>query len=165
MQASPSDWTPVPVELRHSYDSLLRDMHLALLSEFGARSIYVHLGRLVRDPELHNMLQRLNEDGAGNVTRLRRLMIDMGARPRRTSFRRRALARALAYLSVVTGPRPILRICQNAEEMVGRWYGEYALFLTRLGDPSRARELEILRRNKTLNAQQLGAFASLLRNS
>lgn len=165
LQGAHPAMTPIPRELRRSYDSLLRDMHLALLSEFGARSIYSHLSRQVHDPELQRMLLRLNEDGAQSVIRLRDLMTSMGARPKRTSFRRRALARSLAYLSRVTGPRPILRICQHAEDTVARWYGEYAHFLRRLNDPTRARELEGLRRTKILNAQQLGAFASLLRSS
>ena len=139
-------------------------MHLALLSEFGARSIYDHLRRWVRDEEMARMLTRLNEAGAESVERLRQVMIGMGATPRRTSFRRRALARMLATMSRATGPRPVLRVCHNAEETVSRWYAQYAIFLTRLGDYERARELETLRRTKILHAQVLAAFINLARN-
>ena len=150
----------VPPELSRSYRSLLADMRLALLSEIGARSVTDHLSRRVRDPDLARLLVRLNEEGADSVTRLRRLMTSMGAQPRRTSFRRRALARALAYGSHVTGPRPVLRICADAAESLARWYAEYAQFLLRLGDRPRAQVCEDLRRVKTLHAQALRAFAS-----
>ncbi len=164
MSRNPGELRPVPADQRRAYDSLLKDMHLALLSEFGSRSIYDHLGRRVRDEELRRLLARLNENGAETVERLRALMEGMGSQPRRTSFRRRALARILAGISIGTGPRPILRVCHNAEDTVSRWYAEYAMFLTRLGDGERAAELESLRRIKILNAQALAAFASLLRS-
>lgn len=149
-----------PAGLERAYRSLLRDMHLALLSEIGARSIYDHLGRIARDPELRAVLERLNHQGAESVTRLRELMIGLGGRPRRTSFRRRALARALSWTSRVTGMRPALRICQNAEETVSRWYAEYEIFLARIGDAERARVCGELARVKRLHSQALGAWVS-----
>ena len=89
---------------------------------------------------------------------LRQLMLGMGGRPRRTSHRRRLLARVLASLSPVLGRRIVLRICLNAEETVARWYGEYAVYLTRLGDHARARTCEELRGMKLLHASALEAW-------
>ncbi len=149
-----------PVELARSYESLLRDMQLTLLSEIGARSVYDHLARRVRDPQLKRLLERLNQEGAQQVARLQELIAEMGGRPRRTSFRRRALARILAHTTRLAGPRPALRICMNASETVSRWYAEYALLLVRIGDPGRAEQCEELRRVKVLHAQALGAWVS-----
>ena len=146
-----------------SHRALVRDMKLALLSEIGARSIYDHMGRRVRDEELRGVLAHLNEAGAESVRRLRELMIDLGARPRRTSFRRRALARGLAFASRVIGVRVVLRVCMNAEETVGRWYREYAHFLLNLEDPERAQVCQELATVKQQHAQALGAWVSNLR--
>ncbi|MCP3917830.1 MAG: hypothetical protein GY711_19975 [bacterium] len=60
----------------------------------------------------------------------------------------------------MTGPRPALRICMNASETVSRWYGEYALFLVRIGDTTRAEVCEELRWFKVLHAQALGAWVT-----
>ena len=149
---------PPRPELAPAYRSLLREMKLALLSEIGARSIYDHLGRRAGNGELRRVLVHLNETGAERVARLRELMQGLGARPRRTSLRRRALARGLALGSRLIGIRPVLRICMNAEETVGRWYAEYALFLARLDDRERARVCEELSQAKRRNAQMLGAW-------
>lgn len=154
---------PSPGELAKARASLVRDMKLALLSEIGARSIYDHLRRHVRDEELRAVLVQLNEEGAESVRRLRELVQELGGRPRRTSFRRRALARALALASRVIGVRIVLRICLNAEETVGRWYQQYALFLLRLDDPERARVCQDLARVKQTHAQTLGAWVTNLR--
>ncbi len=151
---------PVPLELSSSYRSLLRDMHLALLSEIGARSIYDHLRRRIRDPELNSLLERLNESGKDSIQRLQDLIRGMGGRPRRTSFRRRTLARVLALTSRITGYRFVLRVCLNAEDTVGRWYAEYASFLARLGDSERALICEELCQIKRAHAQALGAWVS-----
>jgi hypothetical protein len=148
----------IPPHLARSYRSLVKDMHLALLSEIGARSIYDHLRRAVRDQDLAALLARLNEEGAASVAGLQELMRGMGGRPRRTSFRRRALARALALASRVTGVRPVLRICHHAEETVGRWYVEYRQFLLLLGDEGRARTCDELAHVKRRHAQALGAW-------
>lgn len=152
-----------PPELQRSYASLMKDMRLALLSEIGARAIYDHMRRRAGDPDLEELLTRLNQTGAESVARLQALIRDLGGRPRRTSFRRRALARALAMSSRVTGRRIVLRICLHAEETVGRWYGAYAQFLLRLGDVERARTCEELRRVKRVHAQALGAWVSNMR--
>jgi len=149
-----------PAGLERAYASLVEDMRLALLSEIGARSIYDHLGRRVKDPELKALLARLNLEGVESVARLQALIRGLGARARRTSFRRRALARLLAMASRLTGQRLVLRICWNAEETVGRWYASYAQFLLRLGDLERAQECEALRRVKRSHAQALEAWVA-----
>ena len=149
---------PIPPGLEPAYRSLLKDMRLALLSEIGARSIYDHLGRRAPQDELQRLLRQLNVEGAESVAVLRDLMLGMGGRPRRTSRRRRLLARMLAWLSVVIGRRIVLRVCLNAEQTVARWYGEYALFLTRLDDTARARTCEELRSVKLLHAGALEAW-------
>jgi hypothetical protein len=87
----------------------------------------------------------------------------MGGRPRRTSLRRRALARVLALSSRVLGAPLVLRVCQNAEETVGRWYADYGLFLVRIGDVERARECDALAVTKRLHSQALGAWVTNLR--
>lgn len=143
-----------------AYRSLVADMRLALLSEIGARAIYDHLGRRQPPGDLGSLLDELNDTGAESVARLRELMIGLGARPRKTSFRRRALARGLALASRVTGKRIVLRVCMNAEETVGRWYGEYAVFLMRIRDNDRALVCHELAAIKRRNAQVLGAWVS-----
>jgi len=149
---------PIPERLKPAYRSLLSEMRLALLSEIGARSIYDHLGRRAPQDDLQKLLRRLNVEGGESVEALRNLMIGMGGRPRRTSRRRRLLARVLAALSPVFGRRIVLRICLNAEETVARWYGEYAVYLTRLDDHARARTCEELRGVKLLHAGALEAW-------
>lgn len=149
------------IEKQHR--SLVRDMKLALLSEIGARAIYHHLGRRVKEEELRAMLGELNEAGARTVERLQELMSSLGAKPRRTSFRRRALARALALVSKVIGVRIVLRICMNAEETVARWYQQYAMFFVQQGDQERAQTCQDLHQVKQQHAQVLGAWVSNLR--
>ena len=148
-------------EERHAtWRALLKDMHQTLLSEIGARSIYDHLSRRVRDAELQRLLVELNASGAHNVETLRTLMSGMGGRPRRTSFRRRAMARALALASVAIGTRPVLRVCQHAEDTVSRWYREYAVFFLHLGDTERAEVCRRLSTEKGLRSRVLSAWVS-----
>ena len=111
------------------------------------------------------LVGRLNLEGAGTVERLQELIRGMGGRPRRTSLRRRALARALALGSWVVGTRLVLRICHNAGETVGRWYAEYGVFLARLGDADRSRECEALAQTKRLHAQALAAWLANARRT
>ena len=73
------------------------------------------------------------------------------------------MARALSWTSRVTGMRPALRICQNAEETVARWYAEYEIFLARIGDLERARVCGDLARVKRLHSQALGAWVANIR--
>ncbi|QDV06269.1 hypothetical protein Poly30_17770 [Planctomycetes bacterium Poly30] len=147
-----------PKELRRAYRSLVADVKLALLSEIGARSVFDHIARRARDPELAVVAKQLNEDGIWLVARVQELIRSMGGKPRRTSFRRRALARVLVHGVPITGPRPALRLIRHAEETVARWYAQYALFLVRIGDHERAQAFEDLRAIKIRHAQTIGAW-------
>ena len=68
-QGRPSAGRLSESDLAHAQRSLVRDMHLALLSEIGARSIFDHLARRVSNPELQAVLATLNEEGAQVVGR------------------------------------------------------------------------------------------------
>jgi len=143
--------------------ALLKDMRQALLSEIGARSIYDHLSRRIRDPELRALLVHLNLEGLRSVEQLRELMRGLGGHPRRTSFRRRAMARALCACSRILGPRLVLRVCVHAEETVSRWYAEYSAFFLASGDRERARAFGQLSIEKQLRGRALGAWVTNLR--
>ena len=149
-----------PEEARRA---LLKDMAQALLSEIGARSVYDHMSRRVSDPELQGLLHLLNRDGERGVARLQEQMRSLGARPRRTSFRRRAMARALTWASYGIGVRSVLRLCAHAEESVSRWYNEYSAFFLAHGDRERARLFRDFSLEKQLRARALGAWISNLR--
>lgn len=153
-----------PTEARPaaSYRSLVRDVKLALLSEIGARAVFDHIARRSRDVELGRMAEGMNREGIDLVARVQELIREMGGRPRRTSFRRRALARLLVHGAPIIGPRRVLRIVRDAELTVGRWYAEYALFLVRLGDEERALAFEELRAAKERRAMALSAWVDNL---
>lgn len=157
-ESEPAPLVLTESERRRARRSLTDDMRLALLSEIGARAMYDHLGRHVRDEVLSRVLQQLNEEGAFAVEQLREIIGKLGARARRTSFRRRAIARGLALASRVSGPRPVLRLCQNAEQTVARWYSAYAHFLVRIGETEAARSCLELERLKLRHAQVLSAW-------
>jgi len=156
------DLKPVPEEQRRAYRSLLRDLRRTLLSEIGARAVYDHIARRARDPELARLATELNQEGVDLVAAVQELMRSMGGRPRRTSLRRRALARLLVMSTRVTGARPALRLIRSAEETVSRWYGDYAVFLVKLGDHERAAAFEELRLVKQRRALILGAWVDNL---
>lgn len=153
---------PSPESLR-ARRLLLKDMGQALLSEIGARSIYDHLSRRVADPQLQGLLVQLNRQGIGSVARLQELMRGLGGRPRRTSFRRRAMARALCHGSRVIGVRTVLRVCAHAEETVSRWYTQYSAYFLAAGDLERARAFQELSTEKQVRARALGAWVTNLR--
>ncbi|MEM1447982.1 MAG: hypothetical protein AAF957_00170 [Planctomycetota bacterium] len=149
-------------ELERAYRSLVRDVEQALLSEIGARAVYDHIARRARDEDLGRLADELNREGIEIVETVQALVRSMGGRARRTSLRRRALARGLVTVGAVVGARPVLRLVRYAEETVGRWYAEYALFLVRIGDPDRARAFEDLRARKERRALVLGAWVDNL---
>lgn len=153
-------FSPPSKELRRAYRSLVADVKLALLSEIGARSVFDHIARRSRDQELATVATRLNEDGIYLVARVQELIRSMGGKPRRTSFRRRALARILVHGVPVTGLRPPLRLIRHAEETVARWYAQYAVFLVQIGDHERAQAFEDLRAIKERHAQTIGAWVN-----
>lgn len=145
-----------------SYAALVKDVKLALLSEIGARAVFDHIARRARDEQLARMAEGMNREGIDLVARVQELIRGMGGKPRRTSFRRRALARLLVYGAPVLGPRRVLRVVRDAELTVGRWYAEYAYFLVRAGDGERARAFEELRSVKERRALALGAWVDNL---
>ena len=153
----------IPPELESAYASLVKEVKLALLSEIGARAAYYHLAKRTQDEELEALLLRLNSDGAEVVKTVQELIRGMGGTPRNTSFRRRALARVLAQTTRLSGMRPALRLCHNAEETVSRWYAEYGQFLLRLRDVERAQLFQQLSVRKRRNASALGAWITNLR--
>lgn len=154
-----------PAERRRALASLEADVRIALLSEIGARALTDHLARKVRDPELQGLASALNEEGISLVAEVQQLVRDMGGRPRRTSFRRRALARALVALRHVTGLRVVLRLLLHQEESLARWYGEYAHYLARIGEPVRAASFERLRSTKRRRAESVATWVTNMMRS
>ena len=140
---------------------LRRELRLALLSEFGARSICDHLGRWVTDGALGYSLARVNREGSEVVSEVQDMLRLLGVEPRRTSFRRRALARGLAIVARVSGPRLVVRVAQQASETVARWYLQYAFFLAQHGELELARRCENLAEIKNGHAQSLAAWTYL----
>ena len=142
--------------------SLLADMREALLAEFGALEAYRVLARCVRDEELEGVLARFSEEEQQQVLRLREVMSSLGARPRKGSVRRRLAARMLAGSSRIFGARFVLRICQDAEETVARWYYDYAVHLARIGELEAARTCQELSHTKARHARTLNAWVENL---
>jgi len=138
--------------------SLCRDVEIALLSEFGARAITDHLSRKVRDDDLRRMALHLNDEGIELVVRVQQLVRELGGEPRRTSVRRRVLARALVAGRRVLGLRVVLRMLQAQEESLSRWYGDYAQFLARIGEPALAVAFDELRDAKFRRSQTVATW-------
>jgi rubrerythrin len=139
---------------------LLVEMRRALLAEFGARAIYGQLARVVRDPELTDVLLRLHEEEALQIERLRALMSALGARPRTRSLRRRLLAACLAYTTPVLGCGFALRTCHEAETTASRWYAQYREYLAGCGEPAHANVCAELSLVKLRHAQALLAWVT-----
>lgn len=150
--------TLTPAERRRALDSLASDVCIALLSEIGARALTDHLTRRVRDDDLRRMAHALNQEGIELVADVQQLIRDMGGRPRRTSVRRRCLARLLVAARHVLGLRTVLRLLHHQEQTLGRWYGEYAVYLGRIGEPVRCAAFERLRAAKLRRAAAVSAW-------
>ena len=76
----------------------------------------------------------------------------------RGRLRRRVLATGLAWLAPIIGIGPILRLCQQAEETVSRWYASDSGYFAELGEHARAtlcRELCLI---KQVHAQALATW-------
>lgn len=141
------------------HPSLLADMRLALLAEFGARSLYGRLTRRVRDPELAQVLARFHEDETSTIETLRGLLGDLGAERIPTHSRRRAaLAWCLACASRGRSSSLALRACLDSEVVIARWYGEYARYLAQAGCLAHARTCEELSGTKLRHARILEAW-------
>lgn len=142
------------------HPTLLAEMRLALLSEFGAEAAYGLLARRAADEEMREVFGRMEDEERVQIGRLRALMQELGARPQRRSLRRRFAARLLVASSRLVGPGFTLRICREAEDTVGRWYREYANHLVRVGELDAARTCEELRIVKERHSLLLGAWIS-----
>ncbi len=154
-----------PAERRRALASLEADVRIALLSEIGARALTDHLARKVRDDDLQRLASTLNEEGINLVAEVQQLVRDMGGRPRRTSFRRRALARALVAARHLVGLRAVLRLLQHQEETLARWYGEYAHYLARIGETVRATSFDRLSTTKRRRAEVVATWVTNMARS
>ena len=142
------------------HPSLTADMRLALLAEFGARSLYGRLAERTRDPELAQVYARFHEDEARVIETLRRLLADLGARDIPTRSRRRAaLSWCLSFASRGRLSSMALRACIDSESVIARWYGEYARYLAACGALSEARTCDELAGTKLRHARVLQAWA------
>lgn len=149
-------------ERARAHRSLVRDVKLALLSEIGARAVFDHIARRSSDDALAALAREMNEEGERLVAEVQALVRELGARPRRTSLRRRALARLLVHGTPILGVRRVLRLVRDAEATVARWYAEYAHFLLSIGDEARAARFDALRAAKERRAGNLGAWVDNL---
>jgi hypothetical protein len=122
--------------------ALIEDMGLALRSELGARTLYRLLRRRTSDPELRSVLERMAADERDLVPRLAALIEGLGGRARRRSFRRWLASWAIALGTLPFGLRFALRLCQDAEGAVARWYGAYRDYFSKAGDAGRARQCD-----------------------
>ncbi len=140
------------------HDALIRELRVALLAEFGAREIYARLSSYSRDPELAGMLGKLELEQIEVIDALRKLITELGDRPKRSSFRRALLARALALWARPFGPKLPLRISADAEETRARWYGHFQEYLVSVADEPRARVCHELQVTKIRHSNALHAW-------
>lgn len=135
-------------------------MRRALFAEFGAVAMYGHLARSKRDAELSELLSGFVAEEEAQITRLRGLMTRLGGRPPARRLRRRVAPLILYLLSRVVGNRLPLRMCLESEEIVSRWYAEFAVHLARDGSPGEARVCEALSITKRRHALALQAWVA-----
>jgi rubrerythrin len=143
--------------------ALARELHTALLAEFGARAIYHRLARTVRDRDLAHLLAGFESDEEQQIAELRQLMLALGLRPAARSRRRWLLAEALAAVSVVVGRGSALRVCLEAEQQRARWYAHILEFLVLRGERRFDDVLQRMTTLKQVHAQSLGAWVSTTR--
>lgn len=122
-------------------DDLLRELHRALLAEFGARALYRALRRVCRDTALREFLGQFATDENEQIQALRSVIERLGGRPPRKSLRRWVLANVLGVASLVVGVRPALRLCEEAEGTAARWYVRFQHALAERGEVESARVL------------------------
>ena len=143
------------------HKTLLADMRLALLSEFGAHVVYSRLATCVEDHELRGVLSELAAEEKSQIERLRKIMTSLGGRPRQRSLRRWLAARALVSCRRLFGARFALRVCLDAEWTISRWYAKYAEYLNRVGEGQAARECKDLALIKRRHSRVLQAWVDL----
>ena len=144
------------------YATLLGEMRLALLAEFGARAIYADLRRQTDDEQLDSVLGRLEDESGEQISELSAVMSALGGRPPERSRRRRALAGVLATSSRVIGRRMVLRVCAQAEDKAARWYAYFRVILVQSGRQDLAERCSLMSATKRRHAQALGAWVSNL---
>lgn len=109
-------------------------MVLALRSEYGARSYFRMSMPLMFDHELRDVLERLLVEQDLLIEQVRGLMVELGGKPRRRSFRRFVGSLVTCCVSFVLGRSIGLRICVDAEWTVARWYGQYRAYFLQCGE-------------------------------
>lgn len=148
--------------MRRASEMLLAEMREALLAELGALEAYRALSRRPWDEELLKVLVAFHHEELELVEGLRTVIQALGGRARRRSWRRRIAARLLAASTRCFGPRFALRVCQEAEATVSRWYREFAVYLARTGELEHARRCEEFSRTKARHASTLNAWTELM---
>lgn len=143
------------------HTALVKDMRLALLSEFGAQVVYSRLALRADDDELAGVLQELAGEELTQITELRKLMLRLGGRPKERSIRRWLAARALVACRRFFGVRFVLRVCLDAEWAVSRWYAKYAAYLVQVGELGEAEACEALALTKRRHSRILKAWVDL----
>lgn len=141
-----------------THAALLFELEGALLAEFGARSIYAAITRYTHDRALIDMLAKLRQEQDDVVPRVQALIRELGARPKRKSWRRVVLANALAAWAWPFSVRLPLRVCADAEETRARWYGHFRDYFHALGEVARAETCGELQAIKLRHAQALQAW-------
>jgi hypothetical protein len=141
------------------HPSLTADMRLALLAEFGARSLYARLAPRMRDAELARVLSEFVDEETRIIETLSRLLGELGATNVPARSRRRALwSWCLAVTARGRASSMALRACIDSESVIARWYGEYARYLAGCGALGPARTCEELAGIKLRHATILGAW-------
>jgi len=135
-------------------------MHLALLSEFGAHSMYGFLARRSDDAELSELLARFQAEEEEQIGRLRALILALGGTAPTRSRRRRFAAWLLYLAAGIGGRRLAMRLCLESEETVGRWYAHYAAYLGEAGLADHARTCGSLSLTKRRHALALQAWVA-----
>lgn len=134
----------------------------ALLAEFGARAIYGAIPRYTHDRALIDLLAKLRQEQDEILASVQALLRELGARPKRKSWRRVALANALALWAWPFSVRLPLRVCADAEETRARWYGHFQTYFLSVGDAQRAERCAELQLVKLRHAQALQAWVEHL---
>ena len=139
----------------HQHASLLHEMRLALLAEFGARAAYLDLARWLREPELERLLAGLAQESSDQARVLSETMRALGGDPPRSSVRRRLLAGALVLSTPILSRRMVLRICASAADKASRWYAYFQIHLLELGLAEQAAACARLSEVRRTHAQAL----------
>ena len=150
------------VESSANHAALLVELESALLAEFGARSIFRAIPRYTHDRALIDMLGKLCQEQDEVIPRVQQLLRDLGARPKRKSWRRVVLANLLALWAWPFTVRLPLRVCADAEETKARWYGHFHRYFQALGDAAHAERCGELQLVKLRDMQALQAWVEHL---